>query len=61
MGRPHLRAGTTRTANGLDLFGYVSFTPGDDDDEPGDFYSWADFTDETSDATRTGRWTSARR
>jgi hypothetical protein len=41
---------TSRTANGLDLFGYVSFTPGDADHEPGDFYSWADFTDETSEA-----------
>ena len=39
---------TSRTANDLDLFGYVSFTPGDADNEPGDFYSWADFTDETS-------------
>ena len=40
---------TSRSTTGLDLFGYVSFTPGDDDDEPGDFYSWADFTDETAD------------
>jgi hypothetical protein len=39
---------TSRTANGLDLFGYVSFVPGEDGEEPGDFYSWADFTDETS-------------
>jgi hypothetical protein len=41
---------SSRTSNGLDLFGYVSFTPGDADQEPGDFYSWADFTDETSEA-----------
>jgi hypothetical protein len=41
---------TSRTSNGLDLFGYVSFTPGDESREPGDFYSWADFTDETSEA-----------
>ena len=40
---------TTRTATGLELFGYVSFTPGDDDDEPGDFYAWADYTDDTAD------------
>ncbi len=40
---------TSRTANGLDLYGYVSFTPGDEDSEPSDFYSWADFTDETAD------------
>jgi hypothetical protein len=39
---------TSRTANALDLFGYVSFVPGEDGAEPGDFYSWADFTDETS-------------
>src|SRR6185312_15609715 len=30
--------------------GYASFAPGDADTEPGDFYSWADFTDETADA-----------
>jgi hypothetical protein len=41
---------TTRTSNALDLYGYVSFTPGDEDNEPGDFYSWADFTPETADA-----------
>jgi hypothetical protein len=40
---------SSRTSNGLELFGYVSFAPGDADNEPGDFYSWADFTDETSD------------
>ena len=39
---------STRTSTGLDLYGYVSFTPGDADNEPGDFYSWADFTDETA-------------
>ena len=39
---------TSRTANALDLFGYVSYVPGEDGAEPGDFYSWADFTDETS-------------
>jgi hypothetical protein len=39
---------TSRTANGLDLFGYVSYVPGENGAEPGDFYSWADFTDETS-------------
>ena len=40
---------STRTTEGYDLYGYVSFTPGDADTEPGEFYSWADFTDETSD------------
>jgi hypothetical protein len=39
---------TSRTENGLDLFGYVSYVPGEDGAEPDDFYSWADFTDETS-------------
>src|ERR1044071_4470407 len=41
---------STRTSNALDLYGYVSFTPGDADNEPGEFYSWADFTPETADA-----------
>src|SRR5262245_4928001 len=40
---------TTRTSTGLDLYGYVSFSPGDDEHEPGDFFGWADFTDETAD------------
>jgi hypothetical protein len=40
---------SSRTSTGLDLFGYVSFTPGDADHEPGDFYAWADFTDEVAD------------
>jgi hypothetical protein len=40
---------TSRTSTGLELFGYVSFAPGDAENEPGEFYSWADFTDETAD------------
>jgi len=40
---------TSRTSTGLDLYGYVSFTPGDADREPADFYAWADFTDEVAD------------
>ena len=45
---------TSRTTTGLDLFGYVSFTPGDpeardpDHREPSDFVATADFTDETA-------------
>ena len=39
---------TAKAANGSDLFGYVSFTPGDEEREPDDFYAWADFTDETA-------------
>jgi hypothetical protein len=37
---------TARTTTELELFGYVSFVPGDP--EPSDFRSTADFTDETS-------------
>jgi hypothetical protein len=40
---------TSRTSTGLDLYGYVSFTPGDADNEPGEFFGWADFTDEVAD------------
>ena len=40
---------TSRTSTGLELFGYVSFAPGDAENEPGEFYSWADFTDEIAD------------
>jgi hypothetical protein len=40
---------TARAANGYDLFGYISFTPADDGNEPEDFYAWADYTDETAD------------
>jgi hypothetical protein len=40
---------STRSSTGYDLYGYVSFTPGDEDEEPTDFYSWADFTEDTAD------------
>jgi hypothetical protein len=40
---------TSRTSSGLELFGYVSFAPGDGEEEPSEFYAWADFTDETAD------------
>jgi hypothetical protein len=41
---------TGRTSTDLELFGYVSFVPGDPDGdaEPGDFKATADFTDETA-------------
>ena len=52
---------STRSSTGFELYGYVSFTPGDEHDEPSDFYGWADFTDVTADDTRTGGWTSPRR
>jgi hypothetical protein len=38
---------TARTTTELELFGYVSFVPGDP--EPADFKATADFTDETAD------------
>jgi hypothetical protein len=41
---------TTRTTTGLELYGYVSFAPGDDDAEPDDFEATADFTGETAEA-----------
>jgi hypothetical protein len=41
---------TARTTTDLELFGYVSFVPGDPDGEaePSDFVAMADFTDETA-------------
>jgi hypothetical protein len=39
-GRTYVPA-TTRTDTGLELFGYVSFAPGE---EPGELYAWADYT-----------------
>ena len=42
---------TARTTTGLDVFGFVSFAPADDDHpEPSDFHAIADFTDETAEA-----------
>ena len=52
-GRTYVPA-TTRTDTGLELFGYVSFAPGDpdaqdpDERDPFDFVASADFTDETA-------------
>jgi hypothetical protein len=40
---------TARTTTGLEVFGYVSYAPGEGDDgEPTDFAAVADFTDETA-------------
>ena len=39
---------TTLTSNGYELFGYVRFLPGTDEDEPSDFSASADFTEETA-------------
>ena len=52
-GRTYIPA-TTRTAGGFELFGYVSFTPGDDDTEPDPCRAWADYTDEL--AERHAEW-----
>lgn len=45
---------TARTSAGLDVFGYVSYTPADPQSEhhrePTDFFAGADFTDETAEA-----------
>jgi hypothetical protein len=41
---------TAATSTGLELYGYVSFAPGGDGDEPDDFHAVADFTAETAEA-----------
>src|SRR3954465_5803642 len=43
--RPHAPA-TAGTDPGLELFGYVSFAPGE---EPTELYAWADYTPDTAD------------
>jgi hypothetical protein len=40
--------GTSRTANGYELFGYVRFVPVGEDGVPGDFAAHVDFTDEVA-------------
>lgn len=41
---------TSRSSTGLDLYGYVSFAPGLDGEEPSDFSATADWTEETAEA-----------
>jgi hypothetical protein len=41
---------TAPTANGFEVYGYVSYAAGEDHEEPGDFHAVADFTAETADA-----------
>jgi hypothetical protein len=41
---------TAMTSNGFELFGYVSYLHGDDDEEPSEFHAEADFTAETAEA-----------
>ena len=48
-GRTYIPA-TCRTSTGLELYGYVSFAPATEDDEPSDFAATAEFTAETADA-----------
>jgi hypothetical protein len=52
-GRTYVPA-TVDTAGGYQLFGYVSFVPGDEETESSDFEALADFTDET--AERNPEW-----
>lgn len=54
-GRTYVPA-SVMTSHGYELFGYVRFVPGNDpEDEPSDFYAFADFTAET--AERNPDWT----
>ena len=40
--------GTASTSEGYELFGYVRFVPGGEDEEPSDFLAYVDFTEETA-------------
>jgi hypothetical protein len=46
--------GTALTSTGYELFGYVRFLPGGEDEEPRELSAYADFTDET--AARNPDW-----
>ena len=46
-GRTYVPA-TARTSEGYELFGFVSYAPGGDGEEPADFHSEADFTPDTA-------------
>ena len=41
---------TVATNKGYELYGYVSYAPGGDGEEPGEFHAIADFTAETAEA-----------
>jgi hypothetical protein len=43
-GRTYVPA-SARSTEGYELYGYVSFTPGDEHEEPHDFFAWADFSE----------------
>jgi hypothetical protein len=42
--------GTAHTSSGYELYGYVSFAPAGDGEDPGDFHAVADYTAETAEA-----------
>jgi hypothetical protein len=46
-GRTYVPA-TARTSTGMELFGYVSFAPGEDGEDPTEYYAWADYTADTA-------------
>ena len=46
-GRTYVPA-TSLTGTGVELYGYVSFAPGDAEQEPSDFAAWADYTQDTA-------------
>ena len=46
-GRTYVPA-TAHTSTGMELFGYVSFAPGEDGADPREFYAWADYTADTA-------------
>jgi hypothetical protein len=46
-GRTYVPASTI-SSTGVELFGYVSFAPGDAEHEPSDFAAWADYTEDTA-------------
>jgi hypothetical protein len=46
-GRTYVPA-TTLTSTGYELFGYVRFLPGSEDEEPSDFSAYIDYTDDTA-------------
>jgi hypothetical protein len=42
--------GTAHTSSGYELYGYVSYAPGGDGEEPSDFHAVADYTEQTAEA-----------
>ncbi len=50
-GRVYVPASTI-TDRGYELFGYVRYVPGVEGDDPGEFFGWADYTDETAERNR---------